>query len=423
MHVPSRLVIIGSGETAPTMMKVHRELLRDARDPLLIDTPFGFQANADDLSEKITEYFRDSVGSSLAVARWRRRDDPVVERERSLSLLERTNYSFSGPGSPSYALHQWRDTPVPAALLGIVQRGGTVVMGSAAAVTVGSHAIPVYEIYKVGADPYWEQGLDLLGALTGIRAAVVPHYDNREGGRHDTRFCYLGESRLIGMEAELPEGTGIFGVDEHTAVVIDIDAGTVQVQGAGALNLRSHGVTTLIPAGDAVDLGDVAALITGKSATHTVSDRKDRVQLGSQTTRSERGDATAPSLREAALLARQSFDEYITAGDADGALTACLELEDAIHKWSADTLQSDDIDVARRTFRAMIVDLAGAAVAGLRDDRETLGPLVDIALELRTLARDERNFAQSDLIRDRLSAAGIEVRDTPDGQTWELHTP
>jgi cyanophycinase-like exopeptidase len=405
------------------MIKVHRELLTGANHPLLIDTPFGFQANADDLSEKITEYFRDSVGASLSVARWRRRDDPVPERERSLSLLERTDYSFSGPGSPSYALHQWRDTPIPGALTGIVQRGGTVVMGSAAAVTVGSYAIPVYEIYKVGADPYWEQGLDLLGTLTGINAAVIPHYDNREGGRHDTRFCYLGESRLITMEAELPDGTGIFGVDEHTAVVIDIDAGTVHVHGAGSLNLRSEGETTVIPAGDFVELAEVAALITGKSATRSVRNRTDSATPRDQGDPIDRSSDAAPSLRDEALLARRSFDECIASGDADGALTACLELEDAIHKWSADTLQSDDIDVARRTLRAMIVDLAGAAVAGLRDDRETLGPLVDVALELRTLARTERNFAQSDLIRDRLSAAGIEVRDTPEGQTWELRAP
>jgi len=409
---------MGSGETAPTMIKVHRELLRDAHQPLLIDTPFGFQANADDLTEKITEYFADSVGTSLAVARWRRRDDPVSERERSLSLLERTSYCFSGPGSPSYALHQWGDTPVVAALTDVARRGGTVVMGSAAAVTVGSHAIPVYEIYKVGADPYWEQGLDLLGELTGIQAAVIPHYDNREGGRHDTRFCYLGESRLINMEASLPEGTGIFGVDEHTAAIIDITAGTVEVHGSGALNLRFQGSTTVIPSGESIDINAVAALVSGASVKSASKMPSPSV---AQTLPS---DAAVPILlRDIAYAARTSFDDYITAANAEGALTACLELEDAIHQWSADTLQSDDIDVARRILRAMIVDLAAAAVDGLKDARETLGPLVDIALELRTAARAERNFAQSDLIRDRLAAAGIDVRDTPDGHAWDLQSP
>jgi len=419
---------MGSGETAPTMIKVHRELLRDAHQPLLIDTPFGFQANADDLTEKITEYFAESVGTSLAVARWRRRDDPVSDRERSLSLLERSNYCFSGPGSPSYALHQWRDTPVVSALTDVAQRGGTVVMGSAAAVTAGSHAIPVYEIYKVGTDPYWEQGLDLLGELTGVHAAVVPHYDNREGGRHDTRFCYLGESRLITMETALPDGTGIFGVDEHTAVIIDIATGMVEVHGAGALNLRFRGTTTRIPAGESLDIGAVAALLSGSADEPTswapLAASLNTSALNTSVLDAPLGDVAVPlSLREIAQAARQTFDENIATGNADGALTACLELESAIHQWSADTLQSDDIDVARRTLRAMIVDLATAAVDGLKDTRETMGPLVEIALELRTAARAERNFAQSDLIRDRLAAAGIDVSDTPDGQTWELQSP
>ena len=35
-------------------------------------------------------------------------------------------------------------------------------------------------------------------------------------------------------------------------------------------------------------------------------------------------------------------------------------------------------------------------------------------------ARDGRDFATSDEVRDRLAAAGVEVRDTPDGATWEL---
>ena len=39
---------------------------------------------------------------------------------------------------------------------------------------------------------------------------------------------------------------------------------------------------------------------------------------------------------------------------------------------------------------------------------------------MRAAARDGKDFATSDLVRDRLVAAGIEVRDTPDGTTWTL---
>ncbi len=63
---------------------------------------------------------------------------------------------------------------------------------------------------------------------------MIPHFDNREGGRHDTRYCYLGSQRLEAMEADLPLDVGVLGVDEHTAVVVDTADGTATVHGAGA---------------------------------------------------------------------------------------------------------------------------------------------------------------------------------------------
>ena len=49
-----------------------------------------------------------------------------------------------------------------------------------------------------------------------------------------------------------------------------------------------------------------------------------------------------------------------------------------------------------------------------------MGPLVESLLELRRRARDARDWATSDWVRDRLAAADVEVRDTPDGAEWHL---
>ena len=111
--------------------------------------------------------------------------------------------------------------------------GGCVVFASAAALTLGVATVPVYEIYKCGEDPHWLEGLDIASAA-GIRAAIIPHYDNSEGGTHDTRFCYLGERRLSVMERELPDGAFVLGVDEHTACIFDIDAARPQWRGAAS---------------------------------------------------------------------------------------------------------------------------------------------------------------------------------------------
>ena len=50
------LAILGSGETSPNLVSVHRELLHgldDSADMFMIDSPFGFQENANQLVEKI----------------------------------------------------------------------------------------------------------------------------------------------------------------------------------------------------------------------------------------------------------------------------------------------------------------------------------------------------------------------------------
>ena len=41
-------------------------------------------------------------------------------------------------------------------------------------------------------------------------------------------------------------------------------------------------------------------------------------------------------------------------------------------------------------------------------------------LENRKKAREEKNWAESDRIRDMLAAFGITVKDTKDGATWTL---
>lgn len=413
--MPARLVIIGSGETSPTMVKVHRELLASAGDgpAAMLDTPFGFQANADDLTDKIREYFRDSVGADIAVASWRRRDEAPTTRERALALLGRASWAFAGPGSPSYALRQWADTAMPGTLAQLAQRGGTLVMGSAAAVTVGVSALPVYEIYKVGDEARWLPGLDLLGTLTGISAAVIPHFDNREGGRHDTRFCYMGEQRLLELESLLPDDVGILGVDEHTAAIMDVESGAVDVRGAGSLTLRYRDRESVIPAGESTTVDIIGSALRGEglpraTATTMVDAPAPRTIEVPQT-----------GLRADAEARRSAFRAALDAGDAEGALEQALGLEQDIHDWSRDTLQSDDIDIARAMLRAMLVEFATVAQSGLRDEADVIGPFVELALDLRRNAREAKDFATSDAVRDGLIALGIEVRDTPEGATWE----
>ena len=424
MTLPHILAVMGSGETAPTMVTTHRMLASKLQKParaVLLDTPYGFQENAPELATKAVEYFQTSINLELEVAGLTEiigADSLTVER--GLQKVADAHYVFAGPGSPTYALRQWSGTPLAGLLNKKLRDGGIVTFASAAALTLGRFTLPVYEIYKVGEDPRWLDGLNILGEI-GVNVALIPHYNNAEGGHHDTRFCYMGERRLSMLERELPDNVYVLGVDEHTGMVIDLDTQTVTVVGKGVVTIRVHGESTQIASGEtfSVDrLRDPASATTRNTKQTATSQSK---------TSAPANMAAAPAifdnnLREATDRLNQVFATALAGSDADGAARATLELDDAIAGWSGDTLQSDATDHARAVLRSMITRLAAAATGGLRDPRDVLGPFVQVLLDLRTQVRSDKRFDLSDIIRDRLAALNVEVRDTPEGAQWIFRT-
>ena len=416
MSTPRLLTIMGSGETAPTMMKHHRDLIaRLPGDPLavVIDTPYGFQENAPELASRAVDYFRQSVGHPIEVAGLTRlKNVDVLSVETGLSRLRRADYVFAGPGSPTYALTQWSGTPVPDIVREKLQRGGAVTFASAAALTLGRFTVPVYEIYKVGQEPHWLEGLGVLDVI-GLDVAVIPHYDNAEGGHHDTRFCYLGERRLSDLEALLPDGVHVLGVDEHTGVIIDIDADTATVIGNGTITVRVKGRSTVIESGRTIPVDALRDPTRGVTAVPSK-------ETPAAPTSSPVASTTSTSLADDVSRAEVAFDHALATGDSDGAVRAVLDLESAIRGWSADTLQSDAMDRAHAALRSMIVRLGEVAVKGLADPRTAIEPVMQVVLEVRRQVREEKRYDLSDLLRDRLAAAGLEIRDTPAGPEWHF---
>jgi hypothetical protein len=377
----------------------------------MLDTPYGFQVNADDLTHRTVRYFAESVGHSVESVRWRSRTDD--DHAQALAQISQAAWLFAGPGSPTYALSQWHDTPMPGAINDVIRRGGTVVLGSAAAVTAGRWALPVYEIYKVGTPPHWVDGLDLLSEFLGLRVAVIPHFDNAEGGTYDTRYCYLGEDRLKVLEEQLDDGM-VLGVDEHTAVIIDVDTKSLEVVGSGVLTVRRSGESHTLPSGTTIavsQLEDLASDVPTSPASAPSSSEEAATPPAEHRQPSLDGDVDDNRVR---------FDEAIADRNVNAAVEAVLAVEQAIEAWSADTLQSDSVDRARRELRAMIVRLGDLVAAGMSDPRAVLGPVVEEVLAARSEARDARDFAASDLLRDVLVKAGITVNDTPDGVEWDV---
>ena len=426
MSLPRILAIMGSGETAPTMVTTHRRLTSLLPTPVkavVLDTPYGFQENAPELATKAVEYFKTSINVDLVVAGLVRLHDThlaadPVAIERGLRALADADYIFAGPGSPTYALRQWAGSSVSRIMIDKLTHGGIVTFASAAALTLGKATVPVYEVYKVGQDVQRLDGLDILASL-GINAAVIPHYDNTEGANHDTRFCYLGEARLQMFESLLDDDTYVLGVDEHTGLVIDLDAAAATVVGNSNVTIRLRAQSFEYPTGSVIPLSllqSPSSLLTGSgdvSTNHSVA----TVPVASMT-------QTAPpdSLDAVLVDSIQQFDQAMEQRDAIAAVRVVLALEQAIQDWSIDTLQSDVLVRSRGALRSMISQLGDAAIGGVRDPREVVAPFIEAMLSVRATVRSEKRFDLSDVIRDVFASLNIEVRDTPMGAEWSLPT-
>jgi hypothetical protein len=277
--------------------------------------------------------------------------------------------------------------------------------------------------------------LDLLGPATGLRAAVVPHYDNAEGGNHDTRFCYMGERRLRILEAQLPPDAFILGVDSHTALVLDLDRGTAAVSGLGGITVRVDGRSAIFPGGSEVGIEALADAARALAAGVPPDMAAGADAAGANTAGSNAPGESRPGLaagrapRVAEPIGHETADlegtffAALGGGDGRAAVAALLELDAAIEARIRAGEDSPDLDNARSTFRSLIARLGEAAVAGGTDPRATVEPFVEALLAVRARARETRDWATADLVRDRLAEAGVEVRDAADGSSWILGGP
>ncbi len=408
------IALMGSGELTSTMVEVHKELLNNlgrAPNAVFLDTPAGFQLNADDIAQRAIGYFRDRVGHSMQIASFKSKTTiGVYETEKAYSILRNADYTLIGPGSPTYAVSQWLETPIPDILAQRINEGACLVAASAAALTVGCFTLPVYEIYKVGQDPHWAQGLRLLDHF-GFSLAVVPHWNNAEGGTHDTRFCYMGEPRLLTLESLLPADVGILGLDEHTACLMDLETGKARVRGIGRVTLRRGGREVFFQSGESFPLDALRGEVSnaGWGAPETVA-----AVAGSTV------DEEENSFWKRIEAAEESFERGMESGRPEILVSSLLELDRLIWKGQQDLEDPEFIAQARERFREMVVRFGLTLEKAPSDRKSCLTPLVEPLLRLRDSYRREKRWDDADLLRQCLHEAGLDVEDAPEGARWKL---
>lgn len=252
--MPGRLVLLGSGESAPSVQRVYTWLFQPYAVPVrvaILETPAGFEVNSPDVAGAVATYLEGHLVNfrpqSTVVAARRRDGTFSTNNPAILAPLASADVILAGPGSPSYAVRHLRDSRAWNLLRAHHRLGGGLFFSSAVTLAAGRSTLPVYEIYKVGEELHWKSGLDLLSDY-GIRATFVSHWNNNDGGAAlDTSRCYMGRDRFARLVDLLPEreATTLVGIDERTALCIDFHEGRCLVLGEGGVTLRRAGVEQL----------------------------------------------------------------------------------------------------------------------------------------------------------------------------------
>jgi len=86
-------------------------------------------------------------------------------------------------------------------------------------------------------------------------------------------------------------------------------------------------------------------------------------------------------------------------------------------------LSQDDIAKLRHLFDVFLIEILGMKIGAENDNASATKAYegaVDLLMEIRKNAKAQKDWATSDLIRDKLASLGFDVKDTKNGVEWSL---
>jgi hypothetical protein len=263
-----QIAFLGSGETSLAGGRIFESLAKRISGPLriaLLETPAGFELNSAQVVGRVGDFMKTRLQNykpQVDIVPARKKgsafspDDPEIIRP-----LLHANMIFMGPGSPTYAIRQLRGTLTWDVIRARHRLGATLIFASAATISVGAHALPVYEIYKVGQDVHAVDGLDFFADF-GLHISFIPHWNNAEGGVDlDTSRCFVGMDRFKEWCDLLPPENVILGLDEHTGIIMDLEGGSCEISGVSSISIVRECDPIIHPAGKTFPLSDIGTFV------------------------------------------------------------------------------------------------------------------------------------------------------------------
>ena len=124
-----------------------------------------------------------------------------------------------------------------------------------------------------------------------------------------------------------------------------------------------------------------------------------------------------------AAKAEDAMDNFDKAMDEDfntrDAIASIFDFSRELNKYLENAVTKNSLEAALDTFGAYDEILSIFKFEKSSQDH-MMAPLMDIIIEIRQKAREEKNWALADEIRDRLKDLGIELQDTADGVKWKI---
>lgn len=258
------VAFLGSGETSLAGGRIFETLARLIPDPLriaILETPAGFELNASLVAGRVADFLSTRLQNykpviNLIPARKKGTAFSPDNLEILKPLLQ-ANMIFMGPGSPSYLARQLQGTLAWDIVRARHRQGATLIFSSAATISIGQWVLPVYEIYKVGEDVHVKDGLGFFSDF-GMHISFIPHWNNAEGGVDlDTSRCFVGMERFKQWCDLLPPENTTLGLDEHTGIIMDLEAGTCEVSGVSSVSIVRECDPEIYPSGSKFELKEI----------------------------------------------------------------------------------------------------------------------------------------------------------------------
>jgi len=84
------------------------------------------------------------------------------------------------------------------------------------------------------------------------------------------------------------------------------------------------------------------------------------------------------------------------------------------------SITSDDLELLKNSLNAFVFDVLGLLEEGAQDSNQKINGVVELLIQLRKEARENKDWALSDKIRDELLALGIQLKDGREGTSFAL---